>query len=60
MGECKVTLKKSRQQIMADDWWEACSMFGEEEAEHVVAELWGYSLYKVKQEVKKIEEDSWL
>ncbi len=45
---------------MSGEWWEAVSQHGEEEAIHVVAELWGYSLFRAKQEIKKIEEGIWL
>tara|TARA_B100000035_G_scaffold141661_1_gene120581 strand:+ start:225 stop:362 length:138 start_codon:yes stop_codon:yes gene_type:complete len=45
---------------MADEYWNACEKYGSEEAIHVCSELWGYSLYRVKQEIEKIEEASWL
>lgn len=51
---------EDRFERMSDEWWEAVSQHGTEEAIHVVAELWGYSLYRAKQEVKKIEEGLWL
>ena len=47
---------EDRFERMSDEWWEAVSQHGTDEALHVVAELWGYSLYRAKQEVKKIEE----
>ena len=51
---------QTREQRMADEYWEAQVKYGNEEAIHVVAELWGYSLYRAKQEIEKIEEKSWL
>ena len=51
---------EERYERMSDEWWEAVSQHGEEEAIHVVAELWGYSLFRAKQEIKKIEEGIWL
>jgi len=51
---------KTRKEVMAEQWWKAVSDFGEDEAVEVVAELWGISTYRVKQEVDKIEEDLWL
>lgn len=44
----------------AQEWFEAQEEFEYEEAIHVVAELWGLSLYRAKQEIDKIEEDLWL
>ena len=51
---------QTRQERMADEYWEASAKYGNEEAVHVLAELWGYSLYRTKQEIEKIEEKSWL
>lgn len=44
----------------AKEWFEAQEKYGYDEAVHVVAELWGYSVYRAKQEIDKIEEDLWL
>jgi len=41
-------------------WFEAQEKYGYDEAIHVVAELWGVSLYRAKQIIDKIEEDLWL
>lgn len=47
-------------QKMADDYWNACEKYGNEEAVHVCSELWGYSIYRTLKEIEKIEEDLWL
>ena len=60
MAESKQIDAKSREERMADEYWNACEKYGSEEAIHVCSELWGYSLYRVKQEIEKIEEASWL
>ena len=60
MAESKQIDARSRGERMADEYWNACEKYGSEEAIHVCSELWGYSLYRVKQEIEKIEEASWL
>ena len=56
MAESKQIDARSREERMADEYWNACEKYGSEEAIHVCSELWGYSLYRVKQEIEKIEE----
>ena len=51
---------QTREERMAEEYWEAFTQYGKEEAVHVVAEIWGYSLYRAEQEIQKIEEKSWL
>ena len=51
---------QDRNERMADQWWEALSKNGKDEAVHVCSELWGYSIYRTLKEIEKIEEDSWL
>ncbi len=51
---------KTRFERMSDDYWDAISEYDYDEAIEVLAEKWGYSTYRVKAEIKKIEEGSWL
>jgi|TARA_B110000977_G_scaffold191138_1_gene262865 hypothetical protein len=44
----------------AKEWFEAQEKYGYDEAVHVVAELWGYSVYQTERLIDKIEEDLWL
>ena len=62
MGRCTVTKEvyQTREQRMADEYWKACEEYGSEEAVHICCELWGYSMYRTKQAIEKIEEDMWL
>tara|TARA_B100000530_G_scaffold333338_1_gene281165 strand:+ start:2035 stop:2205 length:171 start_codon:yes stop_codon:yes gene_type:complete len=52
--------KLGREDRMAEEYWEALSKYGSDEAIHVCSEIWGYSIYRTKQEIEKIEEKSWL
>ena len=53
--ECKQT----REERMSEQYWEAVNDYGEEEAVHICCELWGYSVYRTKATIAKIEEDLW-
>ena len=52
--------KLGREDRMAEEYWEALAEYGSDEAVHVCSEIWGYSIYRTKQEIEKIEEKSWL
>ena len=51
---------EERFERMSEEYWDAIAEYDYEEAIEVLAEKWGYSTYRVKQEIKKIEEGSWL
>ena len=52
--------KRSRKERMADEYYEAQTEYGNEEAVHICSEKWGYSIYRTLKEIEKIEEDLWL
>lgn len=52
--------KQTREERMSEQYWEAVNDYGEEEAVHICCELWGYSVYRTKATIAKIEEDLWL
>jgi len=60
MGEFKVTNAKPRKERMADEYWEAQTQYGNDEAVHICSEKWGMSIYRTLKEIEKIEEDLWL
>ena len=43
-----------------DDYWEAFSKYGNDETPHILAEWWGWSVYRVEHWIKQGEEEQWL
>lgn len=65
LGEIRGSIKtmnimEERFERMSEEYWDAIAEYDYDEAIEVLAEKWGYSTYRVKQEIKKIEEGSWL
>jgi|TARA_B110000240_G_C13268335_1_gene354729 hypothetical protein len=50
----------TRKEKMSRQWYDAVEKYGEDEAKHIVAELWGLSYYRIDKEVARLEEDLWL
>jgi hypothetical protein len=44
---------------MEDQYWKAVSEYGDDEAVHVLADMWGASTHHVKKIIKEID-SSWL
>ncbi len=55
-----MTNAKPRKERMADEYWEAQTQYGNDEAVHICSEKWGMSIYRTLKEIEKIEEDLWL
>jgi hypothetical protein len=43
-----------------EDYWDAFSKYDDDEMVHVLAEKWGWSVYRVQQWIKDKEDLGWL
>ena len=52
-----VSSRKTRQE---SEYFKAVEEYGDEEAVHVLADMWGESIHRVKIIIQKIGDDIWL
>tara|TARA_B100000586_G_scaffold223682_1_gene170961 strand:- start:209 stop:406 length:198 start_codon:yes stop_codon:yes gene_type:complete len=51
---------ESKRKTQETEYFEAVEEYGEEEAIHYLADLWGESIHRVKDIIERIGDDIWL